>query len=57
MQAEPIAAPSHSRPHAVDRQIECGESIVRLYRGAIAPRSRISQAPHSAGWFLLEVDH
>ena len=41
MPAEPIVAPSHSRPHAVDRQIECGEKL----------------PPHSAGWFLLEVDH
>lgn len=39
MPAEPIVAPSHSRPHAIHRQI--GEKL----------------PPHSAGWFLLEVDH
>lgn len=55
MPAEPIVAPSQSRPHAVDRQIECGESMLRLYRGAIALRSRIRQAPPSCR-LLLEVD-
>ena len=56
MPTEPIVAPSHSRPHAVDRQIECGESMLRLYLGAIALRSRISQAPPSSR-LLVEVDH